>query len=80
MNQEQFTALSEDEAIEQVGLSLVMPLKELRIGKDRLSVIYYDEAAFLLYSHELTEGRLPEREMEIAIPSFYLEKQGIEPV
>lgn len=79
MNQEQFTALSEDEAIEQAGLSLVMPLKELRIGKDRLSVTYYDEAAFLLYSHELTEGRLPERETEIAIPSSYLEKQGIKP-
>lgn len=79
VNQEQFTALSEDEAIEQAGLSLVMPLKELRIGKDRLSVTYYDEAAFLLYSHELTEGRLPERETEIAIPSSYLEKQGIEP-
>lgn len=79
VNQEQFNALSEDEAIEQAGLSLVMPLKELRIGKDRLSVTYYDEAAFLLYSHELTEGRLPERETEIAIPASYLEKQGIEP-
>lgn len=80
VNPEQFTALSEDETIEQTGLSLVMPLKELRIGKDRLSVTYYDETAFLLYSHELTQGRLPEKEAEIAIPASYLEKQGIEPV
>ncbi len=79
VNPEQFTALSEDETIEQAGLSLVMPLKELRIGKDRLSVIYYDETAFLMYSHELTQGRLPEKETEIAIPASYLEKQGIEP-
>ena len=78
-NPEQFTALSEDETIEQAGLSLVMPLKELRIGKDRLSVTYYDEVAFLMYSHELAAGRLPEKETEIAIPASYLEKQGIEP-
>ncbi len=80
VNPEQFAALSEDETIEQAGLSLVMPLKELRIGKDRLSVSYYDETAFLMYSHELTQGRLPEAETEIAIPASYLEKQGIEPV
>lgn len=79
VNPEQFTALSEDETIEQAGLSLVMPLKELRIGKDRLSVTYYDEVAFLMYSHELMQGRLPEKETEIAIPASYLEKQGIEP-
>ncbi|MCI9299078.1 MAG: hypothetical protein HFI10_16815 [Lachnospiraceae bacterium] len=79
VNPEQFAALSEDEAIDQTGLSLVMPLKELRIGKDRLSVTYYDEAAFLMYSHELTQGRLPEAETEIAIPVSYLEKQGLEP-
>lgn len=74
----QFTALSEDEDIEQKGL-LVAPFKELQIAKDRLHVVYYDETAFQMYSHELTEGRLPEEKTEIAIPASYLEKQGMIP-
>ena len=76
---EQFAALSEDSNIEMAGLSLAAPLKELRTGRDRLSVSYCDETAFQMYSHELIAGRLPQKETEIAIASSYLEKQGIEP-
>lgn len=75
---ELLTVLAEDENIENVGLSLAIPLTELRSGRDRLSVNYYDDAAFQMYSHELTEGELPEKETEIAISVSYLEKQGIE--
>lgn len=76
---ELLTVLSNDENIEMAGLSLTMPLKEIQVDRDRLSVNYYDETAFQMYSRELTDGRLPEKETEIAIPASYLEKQGIEP-
>ena len=77
---EQFAALSQDENIEMAGLSLATPLKELKSGRDRLSVSYCDETAFQMYSHELTAGRLPEKETEIAVSSIYLESQGIDPI
>lgn len=79
VNQEQFDAISRDESIETAGLALTMPLTELRIGRDRLSVNFYDETAFYMYSHELIAGKLPEKETEIALPASYLEKQGLEP-
>lgn len=72
--------MSEDENIEMAGLSLATPLKELRAGRNRLSVSYCDETAFQMYSHELTAGRLPEKETEIAVSSIYLESQGTDPV
>ena len=72
--------MSEDENIEMAGLSLAMPLKELRAGRNRLSVSYCDETAFQMYSHELTADRLPEKETEIAVSSIYLESQGTDPV
>ncbi len=77
---EQFTVLSNDENIEMAGLTLTAPLKEIQIGRDRLNVYYYDETAFQMYSNELTDGRLPEKETEIAISSSFLEKQGVKPV
>lgn len=77
---EQIVALTEDENIEQVGLTLTMRFKSLQTGKERLNVTYYDETAFRMSSFELIQGRLPEAETEIAIPSSYLEKKGIEPV
>ena len=76
---ELFIALSGDENIEMAGLSLTIPLKEIRAGRDRLTVNYYDETAFQMYSNELAEGRLPEKETEIAISSSFLVKQGMEP-
>lgn len=75
---EQFITLSEDETIEQAGLTLTMRFKQLQIGKERLNVTYYDETAFRMSSHELTQGRLPEEETEIAIAASYLERQGME--
>ena len=72
--------LSNDENIEVAGLTLAGPLTEIQFDRDRLSVNYYDETAFRMYSNELTDGRLPEQETEIAISSSFLEKQGIEPI
>lgn len=60
------------------GLSLAMPLKELRAGRNRLSVSYCDETAFQMYSHELTAGRLPEKETEIAVSSILIRMEGSE--
>ena len=77
---EQIAALTEDENIEQAGLTLTMRFKSLQTGKERLNVTYYDETAFRMSSFELIQGRLPEAETEIAIPSSYLEKKGIEAV
>lgn len=76
----QIAALAEDENIEQAGLTLTMRFKALQMGKERLNVTYYDETAFQMSSHEFIQGRLPEAETEIAIPSSYLEKKGIEAV
>ena len=72
--------MTEDENIEQAGLTLTMRFKSLQTGKERLNVTYYDETAFRMSSFELIQGRLPEAETEIAIPSSYLEKKGIEAV
>mgnify|MGYP006956328571 CR=1 FL=1 len=69
--------MAEDENIEQAGLTLTMRFKSLQTGKERLNVTYYDETAFRMSSFELIQGRLPEAETEIAIPSSYLEKKGI---
>ena len=77
---EQIAALTEDENIERAGLTLAMRFKSLQMGKERLNVTYYDETAFRMSSFELIQGRLPEAETEIAIPSSYLEKKGIEAV
>lgn len=77
---ELISALSKDETIEIAGLTLNTPLTELRIDRDRLSVTYYDETALGMYSIELIEGRLPEKETEIVVPASYLEKQGIKPI
>lgn len=70
--------MSEDENIEMAGLSLATPLKELRAGRNRLSVSYCDETAFQMYSHELTAGRLPEKETEIAVSSILIRMEGSE--
>lgn len=75
---ELLTALSNDENIEMAGLTLTMPLKEIQFDRDRLSVSYYDGTAFQMYSNELTDGHLPEKETEIAISFSFLEKHGIE--
>ena len=74
----QCTDLAGDKNIEQAGLALPMRFKQLQMGKDRLSVTYYDETAFQMTSHEFVQGRLPEAETEIAISDSYLAKQGIE--
>lgn len=74
---DQIPVLSQDENIDKIGLQA--GVTSLRNGRDTLNITYRDKANLNLHSIQLTNGHLPEKENEIAVPFSYLEKLGMEP-
>lgn len=69
--------LLEDKNIETAGVSA--EVTGFRDDRLTVNVNYRDNTDMGLHSIELLKGRLPEKENELAVPSSYLEKKGLEP-
>lgn len=69
--------LLEDKNVETAGVNAAVT--SFRDDRLIVDVNYRDKTDLGLLSIELQKGHLPEKENELAVPSSYLEKKGLEP-